>query len=307
MARPAPERKGEGWAGTDPEVAVSCRTGLTAVLIASACLTPAGTAAAAPQPILPFPLPPGLSLPEGWRLPDGWRLPLEPDLSQVPARTTLSVRPVLPGANLVPSGMKWGTANETEERAALSISKLYLADYALRHGSASAEDRDLAERMIRSSDDAAADRIAFEYPTAIDATAVEYTLTATHGNGDWRFATTSTADVADFLAAKVRTDPESPILDWMRHPPSGPPTAPAKTGEPPASHGSWAPNGAGPTWATRKSPRPPTAPASPSPPTPSAPPSSRTKTSTPPSRPSPNSSRNWCRAIERPRGCEPSH
>lgn len=218
MARPAPARKGEGWAGTDPEVAVSCRTGLTAVLIVGVCLTPAGTATAAPQPILPFPLPPGLSLPEGWRLPDGWRLPLEPDLSQVPARTTLSVRPVLPGANLVPSGMKWGTANETEERAALSISKLYLADYALRHGSASAEDRDLAERMIRSSDDAAADRIALEYPTAIDATATEYTLTATHGNGDWRFATTSTADVADFLAAKVRTDPESPILDWMRHP-----------------------------------------------------------------------------------------
>ncbi|APA97009.1 serine hydrolase [Nocardia seriolae] len=130
---------------------------------------------------------------------------------QVPDRTSISVRTLVPGVG-------WGTDNESEERAGLSISKLYIADYALRHGDGSAADKDLCERMIRKSDDYAADRLFAKYPKAIDAVAAEYGLTATHGEGDWEFSTTSTADVADFLAAKVRSDPDSPILAWMEEP-----------------------------------------------------------------------------------------
>ncbi|MFD7845199.1 hypothetical protein ACFV4K_19985 [Nocardia sp. NPDC059764] len=133
------------------------------------------------------------------------------DPSRVPPRTSLSVRTLVPGAG-------WGTANQHEERAALSLAKLYLADYALKHGDGSAEDRDLSERMIRKSDDGAADRIEAKYPYAIDAEAAEYHLRSTHSRGDWEFSTTSTADVADFLAAKIRDEPDSPILAWMEQP-----------------------------------------------------------------------------------------
>ncbi|WP_157555045.1 hypothetical protein [Nocardia crassostreae] len=114
--------------------------------------------------------------------------------------------------------MRWGTANETETRAALSIAKLYMADYALRHGDGSAEDKQLGERMIRHSDDGAAAAMAAKYPYAIDSIAAEYNLTATRGNDDWAMSSTSTADVADFLMVKLRSDPESPVLEWMTDP-----------------------------------------------------------------------------------------
>lgn len=127
---------------------------------------------------------------------------------QVPARTSMSLRSVVPG-------VRWGTENETQARGGLSIVKLYLADYALRHGDGSAQDKELGERMIRYSDDAAADTMAAKYPYAIDSIATEYELTATHGNAGWGESSTSTADVADFLAAKLRAEPDSPILSWM--------------------------------------------------------------------------------------------
>ncbi|MFE3195134.1 hypothetical protein ACFXHA_39450 [Nocardia sp. NPDC059240] len=170
------------------------RTGVVGALITAACLGWAASAGAA-QP------PPSDVLP----------VPTDIEPLQVPERTSISVRTMVPGVG-------WGTENETEERAALSISKLFIADYALRHGDGSAADRDLCERMIRKSDDAAADRLSHKYPSAIDDIAREYGLTATHGAGDWELSTTSTADVADFLAAKVRTEPDSPILAWMEEP-----------------------------------------------------------------------------------------
>ncbi|MFE3254289.1 hypothetical protein [Nocardia sp. NPDC059229] len=138
----------------------------------------------------------------------------DPDILQpvhIPPRTALSVRTLVPGAG-------WGTDNETQERAALSIAKLFMADFALRHGDGSAEDRELGERMVCKSDDAAADRIAAKYPYAIDAVAQEYGLRATHGGGGWELSTTSVADVADFLAAKLRDEPDSLILAWMEQP-----------------------------------------------------------------------------------------
>ncbi|MFI9509209.1 hypothetical protein [Nocardia sp. NPDC052566] len=127
----------------------------------------------------------------------------------VPERTAISLRSTL--------GVHWGTDNEHEPRSGLSLTKLYLADYALRHGDAasSSTDRELAERMIRYSDDAAAALMAARYPRAIDEIAAEYRLTETHAGPDWGSASTSTADMAGFLENKLRTDPSSPLFEWM--------------------------------------------------------------------------------------------
>lgn len=168
---------------------MSYRTLILAALIAAAC--------SGPPPAVTQPLPP----------------PSAPAES-VPARSAVSVRG--------PDELRWGTPNEFETRTALSTAKLYLADYALRHGDGSAADRGAAERMIRLSDDAAADTVAAKYPQAIGAVAAEYGLAQTTAGAGWSAATTSTADLADFLAAKQAADPTSPILGWMA---SAPPTA----------------------------------------------------------------------------------
>lgn len=168
------------------------RTLVLATLIAAAC---SGAVPAAAEPVPA----PGIPVPVA---------------DSVPDRTAVSVRG--------PNGLRWGTANESETRSALSMAKLYLADYALRHGDGSAADRAHAERMIRVSDDAAAAAIAAKYPQAIDAIAVEYGLAQTTSGGGWNASTTSTADLADFLAAKQARDPGSPVLAWMA---TAPPTA----------------------------------------------------------------------------------
>ncbi|MEV4128981.1 hypothetical protein [Nocardia sp. NPDC049707] len=130
------------------------------------------------------------------------------DADGVPSRTAFSFRSVLPG-------IQWGTANEYETRSGLSLVKLYMVDYALRRGDRSATDLALAERMIRYSDDSAADALGVKYPQAIDAIAAEYHLTGTTSGPDWGSSYTSTADVATFLATKKRTEPGSPIFLWM--------------------------------------------------------------------------------------------
>ncbi|MGW4739818.1 hypothetical protein [Nocardia xishanensis] len=132
----------------------------------------------------------------------------EPSAEETPSRTSIAMRSSV--------GASWGTENQYESRGALSLSKLFLVDYALRHGDGSATDRDLGERMIRFSDDGAASAMEGKYPQAIDAIAAEYGLGATRsGTGDWSTAITSSADVADFLHAKQLRDPSSLIFQWM--------------------------------------------------------------------------------------------
>ncbi|QIS15392.1 serine hydrolase [Nocardia arthritidis] len=126
---------------------------------------------------------------------------------QVPQRTAISLRSTI--------GLHWGTANEHEARSGLSLTKLYIVDYALRHGDGSALDRELSERMIRLSDDRAADLLSARYPAAIDAIAKEFHLHETQAGPDWGSASTSAADVADFLEQKLHDDPASPIFEWM--------------------------------------------------------------------------------------------
>src|SRR5690606_19811151 len=132
--------------------------------------------------------------------------PDAPALS-VPARSAVSVRG--------PNGLRWGTPNEFETRSALSMAKLYLADYALRHGDGSPADRMQAEGMTRRSEDPAADLLAAKCPQSSGAVVVEYCLAHTPAGAGWNIATSSTADLADLLAAKQATDPTSPILGWM--------------------------------------------------------------------------------------------
>ncbi|HEY5854900.1 MAG TPA: hypothetical protein VIW24_12815 [Aldersonia sp.] len=110
---------------------------------------------------------------------------------------------------------RFGTLNQFDSYPALSIAKLYIVDYAVRHGDGNPDDMALAERMIRVSDDVAADTLAARYPMAIDDIAAENNLTATHGADYWGNSVTSVADVVTFLQAKMAEFPLSPVLAWM--------------------------------------------------------------------------------------------
>ncbi|MEU3474321.1 hypothetical protein [Rhodococcus sp. NPDC006774] len=135
-------------------------------------------------------------------------LPTPGDLSDVPARTSLSYEHI-------PTGTYVGSADDNSARPGLSTVKLYMADYVVRFGDGSPRDLDLAARMVQVSDDGAASTLDNKYPQAISATAAEYGLTSTSRGGFWGNSSTSTADTVRFLAAKKRTDPASPVLAWM--------------------------------------------------------------------------------------------
>lgn len=157
----------------------------TRILLATAAIVLAstGTAAAAPAPIV-----------------DGNGTIVAPSSTAISFAHT-------------PSGARAGTANERESRAGVSIVKLYLAEYVVQQGDPA--DRADAVEMIRSSDDAIADRLHAKYPQAISTTVAEFGLADTHVPGYWGFGTTSTHDMVTYLEAKKRTDPGSPVLAAM--------------------------------------------------------------------------------------------
>ncbi|CAM3954322.1 hypothetical protein [Corynebacterium frankenforstense] len=110
-------------------------------------------------------------------------------------------------------GKRRGTASERYARPALSLAKLYIADYVLDHGTVS--QRWEAINMISDSSDAAAKDLYTAYPDSIDATAEKYGLESTRSGEDWGYALTSTYDVATFVARVLDADPTSPILVAM--------------------------------------------------------------------------------------------
>jgi hypothetical protein len=125
---------------------------------------------------------------------------------------------VAPGSTQIsfahtPTGLRAGTANEHESRAGVSIVKLYLAEYVVRHGDP-ADHADAVE-MIRASNDAIADRLHGKYPQAISTTAAEFGLDDTYVPGYWGVGTTSTHDMVTYLETKKLTDPDSPVLGAM--------------------------------------------------------------------------------------------
>lgn len=129
-------------------------------------------------------------------------------LADIPERTSITI-------TRTSSGTTYGTTNQDESRPALSLTKLLLADYVLRFGDGSAEDRDRCERMVRTSDNLAADEIDDKYPMAIDAIAQEFELPGTARGGYWGDSVTSTLDVVRFLELTKRRDRGSAILTWM--------------------------------------------------------------------------------------------
>ena len=129
-------------------------------------------------------------------------------------RVAMNPRTSFAIVSLIP-GMSTGTNNSNEPRPALSIIKLYLADYVIRYGDRSESDRRSAQRAIQFSDNNAASALDDKYPGGIDATAAEFGLAATRRGPFWGQSYTSARDVADFLAAKERVDPFSPLLNWM--------------------------------------------------------------------------------------------
>ena len=110
-------------------------------------------------------------------------------------------------------GWHTGTATERYARPALSLIKLYIADYVLRYGSPA--DKLAAVEMIRSSDDDLADELWDRYPRAIDVTARNYGLLSTRSDERWGYSVTSTYDAVSFIQQKLETDSMSPILTAM--------------------------------------------------------------------------------------------
>ncbi|WKD61698.1 hypothetical protein CCICO_08430 [Corynebacterium ciconiae DSM 44920] len=111
-------------------------------------------------------------------------------------------------------GEHHGTANERFARPALSLIKLYIADYVLDKGTA--QQRQQALKMVRDSSDSIAATLYEAYPEAIDATATRYNLQSTRANSKWGHSVTSTYDVCFFIAQKLEEDPDSPLLRAMR-------------------------------------------------------------------------------------------
>ena len=110
-------------------------------------------------------------------------------------------------------GVRMGTANERFARPALSIIKLYIADYVLREGSV--EDSYKALDMIANSSDKAADKLFEKYPDSITETARHYNLYSTTAGPTWGESLTSTYDMTEFLAALMKEDEVHPILVAM--------------------------------------------------------------------------------------------
>lgn len=110
-------------------------------------------------------------------------------------------------------GFHTGTATERFARPALSLIKLYIADYVLSEGDP--QDAEEAIEMIEVSDDAAAEDLFSRYPQAIEATAQRYGLLSTRASDMWGYSVTSTYDVVSYITQKLEKDPDSPVLAAM--------------------------------------------------------------------------------------------
>lgn len=106
-----------------------------------------------------------------------------------------------------------GTITERFARPALSLIKLYQADYVLEHGTTA--EVFAALEMVSASSDEAAEDFHEKYPEAIEKTAEKYGLLSTRPHERWGYSVTSTYDVVTFIAALMEEDPTHPILVAM--------------------------------------------------------------------------------------------
>lgn len=107
----------------------------------------------------------------------------------------------------------WGTPSERYAFPALSLAKLYIAQYVLQYGTEI--EAQAAVGMTSSSDNYAAAQLYATYPESIDVIAEEYQLHSTVGAEQWGYSSTSTFDVVHFVATLLAEDPEHPILTAM--------------------------------------------------------------------------------------------
>lgn len=110
-------------------------------------------------------------------------------------------------------GYRTGSASERFARPALSLVKLYIAEYVLENGTPS--EKYQAIEMISASDDRAANELYAKYPESIEEVAQEYQLASTRGEPMWGYSVTSTYDAVTFIAQLVAKDMTHPILVAM--------------------------------------------------------------------------------------------
>lgn len=113
------------------------------------------------------------------------------------------------------TGQHWSTSNEHEQRPALSLIKLLIADYVYEHGTDA--DKAAATEMIKSSNDRIASQLFAKYPDSIRDRARRHELRNTISGSHWGNSRTTAADMVKFLEDKKRTDPRSPMLEAMKH------------------------------------------------------------------------------------------
>ncbi|QGU06158.1 hypothetical protein COCCU_00950 [Corynebacterium occultum] len=138
-------------------------------------------------------------------------------LSAAPAAAAITLNPgAVPSRTQITlqiGGQQFSTPNSGESRPALSLSKLYLGHWVLHHGAP--EDKAKVEHMIRVSDDGVASQLERTYPSAIPDTIAAFGLGQTRHNGYWGNTSTSSNDVARFVA-ETRNDPVSaPLFNGM--------------------------------------------------------------------------------------------
>ncbi|NLA56091.1 MAG: hypothetical protein GX859_07325 [Corynebacterium humireducens] len=113
----------------------------------------------------------------------------------------------------ISDGKRTGTATERFARPALSLIKLYIAEYVIEHGTLTEQYE--AINMISSSDDRSAGELYRKYPDSIDVVAKKYGLLSTRAADRWGFSVTSTYDAVNFIAQLLERDPMHPILVAM--------------------------------------------------------------------------------------------
>lgn len=134
----------------------------------------------------------------------------EEDFEELASQSTTASQVTL--INLTDSSHE-GTSNERTPRPALSLAKLYIAQYVLEFGDL--DERYDAMEMISTSNDEMATEFDDEYPEAIDTIADEFGLLSTSRGSYWGYSVTSTYDVAIFVARLLEEDPMNPILVAM--------------------------------------------------------------------------------------------
>ncbi|MCQ9353352.1 hypothetical protein NQ015_09545 [Corynebacterium sp. 153RC1] len=111
------------------------------------------------------------------------------------------------------TGEHRGTYSERFARPALSLSKLYIADYVLKKGTKAQREQALV--MLKNSDDAIAETLFNAYPNSITETAKTYGLASTFSEGRWGYSYTSSFDAVKYLATVIEKEPSSPILEAL--------------------------------------------------------------------------------------------